>query len=138
MDDGYRIEYTDSPAWEVVGGGIRQYNIERAGDGRDKQLCYLLYAPDETIVGGIVGETHWNWLYINLLWIKDELRGRGFGHQLLVAAEEEGRRRGAINAYLDTFSFQAPQFYLEHGYRVFGMLEDFPPGHQRYYMTKAL
>ncbi len=138
MSDGYRIEFTDQPAWEVVGGGLRQYNIEQAGDGQEKSLCYVLYAPDETIVGGIIGETHWNWLYISLLWIKDELRGKGFGHQLLVAAEEKGRQRGAINAYLDTFSFQAPEFYQEHGYRVFGVLEDFPPGHQRFYMTKAL
>jgi hypothetical protein len=51
---------------------------------------------------------------------------------------EEARWRGARNAYLDTFSFQAPDFYQRHGYRVFGELVDFPPGHTRYYMTKQL
>jgi GNAT superfamily N-acetyltransferase len=90
------------------------------------------------VMGGIIGETHWNWLFINLLWIDETLRGQGYGHQLLQAAECEGRLRGATYAYLDTFSFQAPEFYQKHGYQVFGVLEDFPPGHKRYYFTKQL
>jgi hypothetical protein len=56
----------------------------------------------------------------------------------LSAAEDEARRRGAKHAYLDTFSFQAPDFYEQHGYQVFGTLDDFPAGHQRYFMTKEL
>ncbi|MBN1956240.1 MAG: GNAT family N-acetyltransferase, partial [Anaerolineae bacterium] len=63
---------------------------------------------------------------------------RGHGHRLLTAVEDEARRRGAKYAHLDTFSFQAPDFYEQHGYRVFGELEDFPPGHRRYYFTKRL
>jgi len=72
------------------------------------------------------------------MWLKEELRGRGYGHQLLLLAEEEGRKRGAKQVYLDTFSFQAPDFYKKHGYEVFGELHDFPPGHQRYFLTKQL
>jgi hypothetical protein len=53
-------------------------------------------------------------------------------------AEAEARQRGAQHAYLDTFSFQAPGFYKKHGYQVFGELQDFPPGHQRYFLTKQL
>jgi hypothetical protein len=58
--------------------------------------------------------------------------------QLLTLAEDEARQRGAKNVYLDTFSFQAPDFYKQHGYQVFGELEDFPPGHERYFLTKKL
>jgi len=46
-----------------------------------------------------------------------------------------GRNR---HAHLDTFSFQAPDFYQQRGYQVFGQLDDFPPGHRRYYLTKEL
>ncbi|HSJ52854.1 MAG TPA: GNAT family N-acetyltransferase, partial [Anaerolineae bacterium] len=90
------------------------------------------------VVGGVIGATFWDWFYINLMWIKEELRGRGYGHQLLTLAEDKARERGARHAYLDTFSFQAPDFYKQHGYEVFGELQDFPPGHQRYFMTKEL
>ncbi len=138
MPEGFHIEYLDSPAWEIIGRGIREYNTSQAGDGHAIYLCFALYAPDGSIAGGVIGETHWNWLYINLMWITEELRGQGYGSKLLNAAEEEGRRRGATHSYLDTFSFQAPDFYKRHGYQVFGVLKDFPPGHQRFYLTKQL
>jgi iron complex outermembrane receptor protein len=49
-----------------------------------------------------------------------------------------GRKRGCHSAYLDTFSFQAKPFYERCGYEVFGVLEDFPKGHQRFFMRKSL
>ena len=48
------------------------------------------------------------------------------------------RKRGVRNAYVDTFSFQAPEFYRKLGYREFGRLDDFPTGHRRSWLTKAL
>ena len=132
------VENPDGSVWEVIGGGIHDYNMQQAGDGGGKLLCLVLYAPDQEIVGGLIGETHWNWFYINLLFVKEGLRGHGYGHRLLELAEGEARQRGAKHAYLDTFSFQAPDFYKQHGYRIFGELQDFPPGHQRFYLTKQL
>jgi GNAT superfamily N-acetyltransferase len=141
MTDAYQILCVDKPddsVWNAVGGGIRDYNRQQAGDGQDKLLCFTLSAPGGEVAGGIIGETHWDWFYINLLWVRDDLRGRGYGHGLLEAAEQEARQRGAKHAYLDTFSFQAPGFYEKNGYRVFGELRDFPPGHQRFYLLKEL
>jgi GNAT superfamily N-acetyltransferase len=124
--------------WSAVGGGISQYNKQQAGDTDHKSLCYMLHDGEGQAVGGIIGSTYWDWLYVDLLWLREDLRGQGYGHQLLTAAEDEARRRGARNAYLDTFSFQAPGFYEQHGYRVFGTLDDFPVGHRRFFLTKAL
>ncbi len=138
MDNEYHIQYLAEPAWEIIGGGLRDFNDQKAGNGHAALLCFALYGPDQSILGGVIGETHWNWLFINLMWLSEGLRGRGFGHQLLAAAEAEGRKRGATHAYLDTFSFQAPEFYKKQGYQVFGVLDDFPPGHQRYYFVKQL
>jgi GNAT superfamily N-acetyltransferase len=132
------IEKPDESMWGMIGGGIHNFNIQQAGEGHGKLLCFILYSPDEEVVGGMIGETHWDWFYINLMFVKEDLRGRGFGHRLLELAEDEARQRGAKNAYLDTFSFQAPDFYQKHGYQVFGKLPDFPLGHQRYYLTKQL
>jgi GNAT superfamily N-acetyltransferase len=141
MDEEYRIVYVDKPGqseWGTIGQGINNFNTQQAGDGKSQSLCFVLYTPDQVIVGGVIGATYWDWLYIDLLWLKDELRGRGHGHRLLTLAEQEARKRGAKNAYLDTFSFQAPDFYTQHGYQVFGELLDFPVGHQRYFFTKQL
>jgi GNAT superfamily N-acetyltransferase len=141
MNEDYRIlavEKPDDTMWSVIGGGLHSYNNQQAGDSQATNVCFVLYAPDGEAAGGLIGETHWGWFYINLLFVKEELRGRGYGHRLLKIAEDEARKRGAKNAYLDTFSFQAPEFYRQHGYQVFGELRDFPPGHQRYYLTKQL
>jgi len=141
MDKEYRITYVDEPeksAWGIIGRGVSRYNKQQAGEQKFQRLCFCLYGPDQEIVGGILGEVYWDWFYLDLLWVDDEIRGQGYGHRLLTIAEDEAQQRGAKNAYLDSFSFQAPDFYKQHGYEVFGELGDFPPGHQRYFFTKQL
>lgn len=138
MAEEYQIVHVDKPEWDIIGGGIQDYNTQQAGDDQAKSLCVVLRGPDQEVVGGVIGATYWDWLHIDLMWVKEELRGRGYGHRLLTAAEDEGRRRGAKNAFLDTFSFQTPDFYRQLGYSVFGELQDFPPGHQRFFMKKQL
>ena len=138
MNEEYQIVVVDKPEWGIIGGGISNYNKEQAGDDKGKSLCFVLQTPEQEVVGGVIGATHWDWFYVDLMWIKEDLRGRGYGHRLLTLAEQEARQRGAKKAYLDTFSFQAPEFYKKHGYQAFGELLEFPPGHQRYFLTKQL
>lgn len=138
MNEDYDIVYVEKPEWGIIGGGIRSYNKQQAGDDKGQQLCFVLCSPDQKVVGGVIGATYWDWLHVDLMWVEDELRGRGYGHHLLTLAEDEARGRGAKHAYLDTFSFQAPEFYIKHGYRVFGELKDFPTGHQRFFLSKKL
>ena len=141
MDQEYKIVNVDHPeqsAWGIIGRGVSSYNKQQAGDDQFQRLCFVLQTPDEEIVGGVFGELYWEWLHIDLLWVKDELRGCGYGDRLLTHVEETARQRGAKNVYLDTFSFQAPDFYKKRGYKVFGELRDFPPGHQRYFLQKQL
>ena len=56
----------------------------------------------------------------------------------MAAIEGEGARHGSTNVYLNTFSFEAPEFYKKLGYTVFAELEDFPPGHKRMFLRKQL
>lgn len=132
------IEFSEQPEWGIIGQGITDFNDEMAGPDGGKNFCYVLKTPEGEVVGGVIGSTHWNWCYISLMWMQPPFRGKGYGSQLLVHAEEEARNRGAKFAYLDTFSFQAPSFYRKQGYEVFGELAEFPPGHQRYFMKKQL
>jgi hypothetical protein len=43
-----------------------------------------------------------------------------------------------VGVWLDTFDFQAPEFYRQHGYVEFGHIDDYPPGHKRYFFQKRL
>jgi GNAT superfamily N-acetyltransferase len=141
MDEEYHIDFVDNPeesAWGIIGRGVGLYNRQQAGEDKFQRLCFVLRAPDQEIVGGALGEIYWDWFHLDLLWVKEGLRGRGHGLDLLMHVEDEARQRGAKNVFLDTFSFQAPDFYKQNGYQVFGELQDFPPGHQRYFLTKHL
>ena len=90
------------------------------------KTCVLSFrGADQKIVGGVIGATYWGWFYINLMWVKDEFRGRGHGHRLLKWAEDEARGRGAKHVYLDTFSFQAPAFYKKQWLSGFWRIKRF-------------
>jgi ribosomal protein S18 acetylase RimI-like enzyme len=121
----------------LVLNGLRQFNrLHAAAPGFEALV--LAARMDGEVVGGLVGETGWQWLYVDLLWVAEAHRHLGIGSELLHAAEAEASRRSAQHVYLDTFDFQARSFYERHGYIVFGIQEDYPPGHTRYYMRRDL
>lgn len=141
MDKKIEIVYVEKPeesAWGIIGQGVHEYNLQEAGDLNFQRICFVLQTPDQEILGGVIGEIYWEWFYLDLMWIQENLRGQGYGAQLLSAVEKEAKKKGAKRVFLDTFSFQAPGFYQKYGYQVFGELPDFPPGHQRYYLSKEL
>ena len=80
----------------------------------------------------------WGWLLVDILWLDEPLRGAGLGTKLLRQAEAEAQEAGCSRAVLDTLEFQALPFYERHGYSVFGVLEDYPPGFRRYHLQKKL
>jgi len=141
MGPEYKIVYEKKPedsAWGIIGRGVGTYNEKQIGDNNFQRLCYVLQDSEGEVVGGILGETYWDWFYMDLLWVTEDLRRQGYGSQLLKIAEIKARERGAKYVYLDTFSFQAPDFYYKHGYQVFGELENFPSGFQRFFLRKQL
>jgi GNAT superfamily N-acetyltransferase len=79
----------------------------------------------------------WGWLMIDGLWVDEELRGRGLGRRLLLAAESIAVERGCRGAWLGTFDFQARDFYERQGYTVFAALAGFPAGHTHYHLQKS-
>lgn len=118
--------------------GLVGYNESQTGDAGYEKLTLLLRDSSNEVVGGLLGETYWGWLHIDILWVHESLRGRGYGGKLMAAAEREARARGCGSAFLDTFSFQALPFYERMGYEVFGELADYPPGHRRYFLKRSL
>lgn len=124
---------------DLINASLDQFNRAFAGDDHHQPLAIFLRDPETgDIAGGLVGVTFWDWLHIDLLWIREDLRGEGYGHQLVEQAEDEARRRGCRGAFLSTLGFQAPGFYERLGYSVFGELPDLPPGFVRYYLKKEL
>ena len=123
---------------DAVLNGLRAFNRRHAEAPAFEPLVVGARDASGRVVGGLVGLTGWNWLHLDLLWVDDAYRGTGVGTGILRAAELEAAARGVRHVDLDTFDFQAKPFYERQGYSVFGILEDYPPGHTRYFMRKDL
>ena len=76
--------------------------------------------------------------FVQALWVREDLRQRGLGSQLLQAAEDEARRRGCREMHLDTHSYQSPGFYRRLGYEAIGELPGWPANTTRIFFRKAL
>lgn len=141
MPDEPRIEisdHRDEAERRAILEPLLAFNRSRAPDPDFRALNVLLRDGADDIVGGLWGHTAWGWFVVELLFVPETLRGRGIGRRLLLAGEREARVRGCANAWLDTHGFQARGFYERLGYTRFGELPNYPSGHARHFLRKAL
>jgi GNAT superfamily N-acetyltransferase len=122
----------------LLGAGLDAHALPHTRTRGFLPLAVFLRDERGAIVGGVSAAINWNWVDIKLVWVAEALRRGGHGRRLMAAVEQAARERGCRHAHLDTFSYQARPFYERLGYEVFAALEDYPPGHRRYFMRKAL
>ena len=139
------INQTKQPAFtEQLHQEIRNYNNQHSPYHqliRDPQQIQYLNGQvviDDEIMGGISCEVYWGWMEINYLWLPAELRHQGIGSQLLKRCEQAAVELGCSRAMVTTFDFQGLSFYQQQGFQVVGMLENYPPGNNYYWLTKSL
>jgi ribosomal protein S18 acetylase RimI-like enzyme len=128
----------DDATIKALGKKLMDFN--EVGSGRALDYCPLIisvtHPNTNELLGGLWANTAYSYLHIELLYLPEELRGTGLGRQLMAQAEQEAFRRRCRGVWLDTFSFQARGFYERIGYTVFGIFEDYPPGHSRFFLRK--
>ena len=103
-----------------------------------KPLEIIARNEKEDIIGGLYGRSIWGTLEIKTFVVKSENRNEGIGRQLMTAAEIEAKNRNCRYISLDTFSFQAPEFYEKLGFKKIGTETDFPEGFEKYYYRKKI
>ncbi len=125
-------------AEQVIGEGLRVFNVEVTGFSDSQPLAVVVQDPDGAVLGGLAGRTSLGMLFINVFHLPTHLRGGGLGSRILRMAEQEARQRGCCSGVLWTISFQAPAFYERHGWRRFGEMPCYPVGTSRVFLTKEL
>lgn len=136
-----RIERTDTPTDEerqAILAPLRAYNTAKTGGTVPELVAWLVRDEQGEIVGGLYGRVFFSWLYIELLVVPEQARGQGTGSTLMQMAEELAREKDCVGIWLDTFDFQAPEFYRKHGFTEIGQIDDYPPGHQHFFLQKRL
>lgn len=137
---------TDSGC-DLVRQWLREYNwsvnaeFMRKFQAPEHQAVPLvvLAETDSGIIGGLLAETQLSWLRIGIMAVDPRHRSQGIGAALLAEAEREAVARGCKHAYVDTMAYQAPDFYLKHGYTKVGEIPDWDShGHTKFFFTKPL
>lgn len=134
------LEATPDEA-EFIDTQIVEFNKAKVPFTQEQTPIFKNYVIKEegSVIAGINAIIyHWGILYIDVLFVSEQHRRKNLGRTLLQQVENDAKAMGATLSHLDTFDFQANDFYLKNGYQVFGVLENCPAGHKRYYLSKSL
>ncbi|MCX4994460.1 GNAT family N-acetyltransferase [Streptomyces longwoodensis] len=135
-----RVGYRDAELDQRLSRGLDEVNFPATGTTAADQGALSVKAVDEEgeLIGGLSAWTWGGLLGIEMLWVREESRGDGWGSRLLSAAEEAARERGCDRACVSSFTFQAPAFYQGHGYVETGRTLGVPGGAEDVHMFKSL
>ncbi len=107
-------------------------------DGLSEDPISFEISNDTEFVGAIVVQPFWEQLHIKYLFVEENYRGQGIARQLMNHALEFGKKRGCQFAFVETMSFQAPEFYQKMGF----VIEFSRPGYARntmfHYLKKTI
>jgi len=134
--EGIRIDVSESITPEhlmSIEEGLNEFNGYMTGISDRKPLSVVIRGISSgKILGGMLGRSSLDLLFIVLLYLPPELRSKGLGNELLKRFEEEGRQRGCVAALIYTISFQPTDFYRKNGWEEFGNIDCLPDGTAEY------
>jgi GNAT superfamily N-acetyltransferase len=137
----YTISEGSKEQHDAVLKGLIDYNEQKLGTALapPEKVNRVALDEDGNLIGGILCNYFalMDNMYVDILWVDESQRGKDIGTALLREAEDFARERKCILIWLETFDFQARNFYEKQGYTSFATLEG-PPGHERYFMRKYL
>jgi ribosomal protein S18 acetylase RimI-like enzyme len=140
-DRYYISEEASEEEMKVVLRGLADYNRKFPNGGLDiptPDISLVLKTPDGKIVGGVITSMLTGVMHLEVLWIEEIYRGRGYGKDLVLEAEKIGRKKGYPASQTWTFSFQAPEFYQSIGYHIVGIFDGYIGGITEYVLLKKL
>ena len=124
----FDITISNEKETQFIDDQIDAFNRSHAPFKQDNDFVSLnLHINDKNgfLIAGINSLMYcWGMLYVDVLFVEENHRGGQLGSFLLNKVEAEAKSMGATLSHLDTFDWQAKDFYLKHGYEVFGVFDD--------------
>lgn len=143
----YVLDNSHAAEW-TVGDIIADYNAKHSpyfekrfgsdDDGYGKENYQLLVYSDSCFAGGAIFYVQYEWLTLELLGFKPAYTHFGIGTNVLELLETFAKEHNLYGIKLDTWDFQAKDFYIKNGFYVWGEFKDCPPGTITYFMRKDL
>lgn len=117
----YDIHFESNPTQndvQVLNNGIMEWAKQKKG--MDQLEFFAFFIRDEAgkIVGGCAGSKMYGALYIDSLWVAEQLRGQGYGTQLMQSAEKLAKNNKCHFMTVNTMDWEALDFYKKLGFYV--------------------
>ncbi|MEO9033152.1 MAG: GNAT family N-acetyltransferase [Ginsengibacter sp.] len=108
--------------------GVRINEKELVDILKSEISFFLKYTDEKIIIACVLLEKQDSALYLGLLSVMPELQGKGFGKQLLKAAEINAHQLGCSKIYMTVISvrYELIDWYKRHGYFDTGIKKTFP------------
>ncbi|WP_205954553.1 GNAT family N-acetyltransferase [Pantoea stewartii] len=117
---------------------LMAFNSRYVDPDEKKDIALFINDDEGNKVAGLVAITWGNWMHIHFMWVDESRRKTGLGARMLHAAEQEALARGCKGVFVDTFSFQAREFYEKQGYLLQMTIEQIPHHHRQHFLIKQL
>jgi len=138
IDLSYRmVDQKEAEAeYKAIQQGLNEYATS-IGIGERKNVNLFCYDQNK-LIGGIVAQTIQSRINVKWLWVDVSYRKRNIGRQLMDKIEQHAKQHECKYSFVDTMSYQAPDFYTKLGYAEVARIVDFYPGHDRVFFRKDL
>lgn len=117
---------------------LKLYN---AGYFVSSTVCDLSFCMKDgagKVIAGIVATLKGNVVDISYLWVAQAARKKGCGSLLLKTLEKKAKEKNANRINVDTYEFQAPDFYPKYGFKLYAYMENCVGKYGKFYYTKEI
>lgn len=137
----YEISYESNPKPEdiqLLNDAITAIAKQKKGMKALDFFAFFIRDNDGTIIGGCGGDNMYGGLFVGQLWVKESLRGMGYGTQLMQKAEILAQESECNFIAVNTFDWEALDFYKKLGYYVEFERKGFDKNSIFYFLRKDL
>jgi len=135
----YEYEFYEAEPTEItkfIADEFKKDHYEHTKLNR-KQYAYSVRHKGEIIAAGR-GSCFGTDCNISEIIIAEEYRNKGLGKEILDRIEALGKKSGCTRMLVDTYEYQAPNFYLNNGFTEKGRIENYRQEHARIFFEKTI
>lgn len=133
----FKIENMSDEIQAKINDEFYKYQIETTGPIEYKTVVFTARQNNE-LIGVLTAIIKWGQLHIKTLIVDSTYRKHGIGSQLMQQTFNYGRDNGCTIVYVETSSFQAPDFYKKIGFVVEFIRDGYKNGYSYYYLKYNL
>lgn len=122
----------------ILEGLNQNARLEKDLGKNNGSFAFIIQNEKQKFLGGIQGFYYYGCFYIDLLFVINEARGKGYGSQLMQKAEELAKTRECLFMAVNTMDFEAKPFYEKHGFEIEFTRNGFEKNSEMYFFRKPI